>query len=143
MASIERRKTKAGDPRYDVRYRTPSGATRTKTFRTRRDADKFASTTESDKARGDWIDPALARETFREYAERWRGRQMHRPSTAAQLENHLRRHVYPFFGDLRIGSIRPSDVQAWIKGRAEVLAPATVTVVYRWTSSIFGAAVRD
>jgi len=39
--------------------------------------------------------------------------------------------------------VRPSEVQAWVKGRADVLAPATVEVVYRYLAAIFAAAVDD
>lgn len=39
--------------------------------------------------------------------------------------------------------MRPSEVQAWVKGRAEVLAPATVEVAYRYLAAIFAAAVED
>ena len=143
MASITRRRTASGESRYDVRYRDLSGKVHTVTKRTRKDAERLKSTTEADLARGDWIDPALARVTFREYAEGWRAAQVHRPSTTSQLETHLRLHVYPFMGDTAIGAIRPTDVQTWVKGRGKVLAPATAIVVYRWVSAIFASAVRD
>jgi integrase len=40
-------------------------------------------------------------------------------------------------------SILPSHVQAWVKGRTEVLAPSTVAVVHGAVASVFKAAVRD
>ncbi len=52
MASLKTRTTATGDRRYDVRYRTPAGDVRTRTFRARRDADRFAATVEADKLRG-------------------------------------------------------------------------------------------
>lgn len=70
MASIKRRSAADG-ARYDVRYRDPSGKVRTKTFRRRADADKFAATTEADKLRGAWIDPDAGRALFRGYADEW------------------------------------------------------------------------
>jgi integrase len=45
--------------------------------------------------------------------------------------------------DRPIGSIRPSEIQAWVKDRSSLLAPATVTVVYRYLAAIFRMAVRD
>jgi hypothetical protein len=38
MASIRKRTTRQGENRYDLRYRTPDGAAREETFRTRREA---------------------------------------------------------------------------------------------------------
>jgi hypothetical protein len=93
MASIKRRTTKAGDNRYDVRYRLPDGAVRTRTFPTHRRAKNFAATVEADKLRGEWIDRRSARVTLKEYAEQWRTSRVHRSSTQAQVETHLRRHV--------------------------------------------------
>lgn len=56
MAQILKRDTSRG-PRYDVRYRLPTGEVRTKTHRTRKEADRFAAITEADKVRGELIDP--------------------------------------------------------------------------------------
>ena len=52
MASIEKRNGK-----YRVRYRDPSAGNRSRTFRRKADADRFAREVEVDKDRGDWIDP--------------------------------------------------------------------------------------
>jgi integrase len=143
MASIDRRKTSKGEWRYDVRYRTPEGPERSRTFNTLKDAKRFANTVEADKLRGAWIDPRSASVTLEEFAEQWRTTRVHRPTTQAQVETNLRRHVYPFFGDRPVGSIRPSEIQAWVQHRSEVLAASTVEVVYRCVSSIFRTAVTD
>jgi integrase len=143
MASIERRTTTAGENRYDVRYRLPDGSPRTRTFPTRRLANNFAATVEADKLRGEWIDPRSAKVTLKEYAEQWRTARVHRSSTQAQVETHLRRHVYPHLGDRRLGSIRPSEVQAWVQQRSQELAPTTVVVIFRYVASIFRSAVAD
>lgn len=39
--------------------------------------------------------------------------------------------------------VRPSHVQAWIKGLSQTLAPATVAVVHGIVASVFKAAMRD
>ena len=59
MASVNRRSTTRG-VRYDVRYRTPTGDVRNKTFATGKEADRSANTVEADKYRGDFVDPRLA-----------------------------------------------------------------------------------
>jgi integrase len=87
--------------------------------------------------------------TFRDYAERWRSIQVHRPTTRAQLDTHFRRHVYPSLGDRPIGSIRRSEIQAWIRRLVTTgegwrpLAPSTVEVMYRYVVAVFRAAVAD
>jgi Phage integrase, N-terminal SAM-like domain len=78
------------------------------------------------KLTGAYVDPAAGRVTLRTYAEQWRKMQVHRVSTAAQVETNLRRHVYPTFGDRALGSVRPSELQAWVRGRSDELSAGTV-----------------
>jgi integrase len=80
---------------------------------------------------------------FETYAEQWRAAQVHRATTVAQVETHLRRHVYPTFGGQPLGSIRPSEVQAWVRSLERDLAPSTIGVVYSFVAGVFRAAVRD
>ena len=80
---------------------------------------------------------------FRQYAASWQASQVHRPTTATLVDSQLRNHVLPYFGDRPLASIRPSDVQAWVKGRSVVLSPNAVKVAYRFVSAIFRSAVRD
>ncbi len=114
-----------------------------KSFDRKVDADRFLTTMESSKLRGDWVDPALGRRQFGEIALEWQAAQIHRPSTQQQVENHLRVNILPFFGDRTLASVRPSDVQKWVKDRSTRLAPATVTVIYRHFAAIFKFAVDD
>ena len=140
MASVER--WKGG--RWRARYRAPDGASRSKVFDRKVDAERFLVAIEHSKLTGGYVDPSAGRITLRSYAESWRGAQVqHRASTATQVESHLRNHVYPAFGDRPIASIRPSEVQAWVKERSEHLAPATLEVAYRYLVSIMRAAVDD
>jgi integrase len=59
------------------------------------------------------------------------------------IERQLRRHACPVFGDRPMSSIKPSDIQAWVKRLTEHLQPSTVGVVHGVVSGIFRAAVRD
>ncbi len=104
MASIERRKTSKGEPRYEVRYRTPDGTERSRTFPTRRKAETYAAIAEADKARGSWIDPRDANLTLREVADRWlASNPTKRPTTVATDELMLRVHILPKLGRRRVG----------------------------------------
>ena len=62
MASI--RKTDSST--WQVRYRDPNGRQHARNFDRKIDASRFANTVETDKARGDWLDPRLAKVTFEE-----------------------------------------------------------------------------
>jgi integrase len=55
----------------------------------------------------------------------------------------LRFHVLPRFEDRPIGSIRRSEIQAFVKELSTKMQPSTVEVVYRHLASIFKSAVAD
>ncbi len=140
MASIEKRP----DGTYRARWREfPGGPQKTKHFDRKGDAERFTDALRGDLARGVYIDPQAGRIRFQDYAEQWRAGQLHRRSTATQTETYLRLHAYPIFGHLLLGAVRRSDIQSWVKGRSEVLAPGSVELVYRWVATIFKSAVAD
>jgi len=68
---------------------------------------------------------------------------VHRLTTQDYIEGNLRRNAYPVLGDKPLSSIRPSEIQAWVMGMTDRLAPSTVGVVHGVVSAIFRAAVRD
>ena len=98
MATVRKRHTASGETRWDVRYWDPERRQRTRTFQRKIDADKFANLVETDIARGEWLDPDLAKETFGDWASRWLlttgGRA---PKTRERYESTLRRHLLPRF----------------------------------------------
>jgi integrase len=138
MASID--KVSAG---WRARWRAPDGASRSKTFRLKVDADRHLTSVQHSKLTGGYVDPSAGRVTFRAYAEEWQRIQVHRPSTSAQVETNLRRHVLPQLGDRPLGAIRKTEVQRLVRSMSDTLAPATVEVVYRYVVAIFRAAVAD
>jgi integrase len=129
--------------RWDVRWGDDAGRQRHKAFDRKADAERFLAQVTTDLARGAYFDPRAGRVSFRSYAEQWRAAQVHRATTAAQVETHLRRHVYPTFGDRSLASVRPSEIQAWVRGLEDHLAPSTIEVVYSFVAGVFRAAVRD
>jgi len=139
MASIARRP----DGTYRPRFRDASGKEHARHFKRKVDAQRWLDEMTAAMVTGHYVDPAAGRVTFRDYAERWRATQVHRPTTAAHVETMLRRHVYPSLGDKRLGSVLPSDIQSLVKQLSLDLAPATVGVVHRILAGIFKAAVRD
>jgi len=141
MATVKRRADRGG--KWEVRYRDPEGRQRTKSFDRKVDADRYAATTEAKKLQGDWIDPAAGKVTFAEYARAWQSVQVHRPSTAQQVDGFLRIHLLPTLGDAPMASIRPTMVQAWVRDRSEVIGANTLQTVYRYFVAIMRAAVAD
>lgn len=140
MASIDRRP----NGKWRARYREhPGGPQRARHFDRKIDAERFLANVQSRLLDGSYIDPSAGQQTLRAYAAAWQAGQVYRPTTVVQVDAHLRNHVLPHFGDRPVASIRPSEVQAWVKGRAEVLAPSTVEVVYRIFAAILNAAVDD
>lgn len=140
MASIEKRT----DGKWRARWReVPGGPQKTRHFERKIDAQRFLDGIVGDLARGTYVDPSAGRETFGEYARAWAARQVHRPSTAALVESHLRRHVLPAFESKPLADVRRSDVQAWVKSKDGPLAPATLRVAYSFVAAIFQSAVED
>ncbi len=81
----------------------------------------------------------------------WLAAQVHRDATATLYAGHLARHAYPSLGELPLGNVLTTTVQAWVKslgqdspdGTRGALAPATVGLVYNVVATVFRAAVRD
>src|SRR4051794_18400181 len=71
MADLQRRITKSGEVRWDVRYRDQARGQRKRSFERKVDAQRFARAVETDLLRGDWIDPRRSREGFQDWAAKW------------------------------------------------------------------------
>jgi integrase len=142
VAQIKKRDTSRG-PRYDVRYRLPTGEVRTKTHRTKKEAERFAAITEADKARGELIDPRAGQETFAEWWARWWPTTVNlRPSSRARDESYARNHLLPRFGSLPLAAIDHTEVTRWVADlNASGLAPATVVKAAQILGKTMGAAV--
>ena len=119
---------KLANGKWEASYRDPRGKERVRTFATRRDADRWLATVKTDVARGDYIDPRLARSRFRDWADEWMATTAHlKPKTRAGYESDLRVHVLPVFGDRAIGSVQQVDVRRFVADMvASGAAPGTV-----------------
>lgn len=147
MANIQKRP----DGRWRARYRDEAGQEHARHFTRKLDAQRWLDEVTTSVVMGQYVDPRAGKVSFKDYAEQWRAAQVHRPTSAAYVESVLRRHVYPIFGARPIGSILPSEVQAWVKllgtgdriAKRKPLAPATVGVIHGVVSGIFRSAIRD
>ena len=101
--------------RYKVRYLDPDGEERSKSFpdKQKKRAEDFLIEMESDKREGKYVDPQAGRKRFRTVAENWIKGQSSDAATRAVLRSRLESQIYPHFGDLPIGSVKPSTVRDW------------------------------
>ncbi len=146
MASVTKRSTEARGDRYDVRYRSPDGRVHTRTFRTRRDADRFAVTTETDMLRGTWVDPHAGRISVEEYATAWlASRPGLRIRTRETYEGQLRRHVFPVLGPVYLNALTPRAIREWHSALVNGgdMSANTAAKCYRVLRTILGTAVHD
>lgn len=143
MASITVEQRPDGSKRYVARYRTPSGASRKRRFERKTDAQRFLTEVEHSKHSGAYVDAAAGKVTFGALAESWLAAQTFDVSTHEAVATRLRVHILPTFGELELRQIRPSTVQAWLRGRQEAAAPRSVRTMLANLSSILSAAVED
>ena len=143
MASIEKR-LRDGRASWRAHYRTPAGAQRNKTFARKIDAERFLSSIESAKVTGTYVDPALAKVTVGDWAQRWLDGQAHlKPTTRSRYEGILRKHIHPRWDRITLANVSHGDIQAWVTELARDHSPATVQKIHRVLSLVLDMAVRD
>jgi integrase len=126
-----------------VRWRDEAKAQRKRSFKRKLDADRYRAQLEHELSTGAYVDPGAGRVPFHDYAEVWRRAQPVRATTAVRHRVSLELHAYPALGDRPIAAIRPSEIQAFVTGLSQRLAPATVRTVYATVRAVFRAAARD
>jgi integrase len=134
---------KQANGRYRARFRTPDGHSRSKTFKRKVDAETFLTEVEHSKKVGGYVDARAGKITFGAFAEQWLDAQTFDESTREAVASRLRVHILPTLARTELRAIRPSTVQAWLRGRQEHCAPSYVRVMLANVSAIFKAAVED
>jgi len=129
--------------RWQARYLDPDGSERAKDFARKQDAERFLATITSDVLRGAYVDPDAGKVTFTAFATRWLEAQTFSASTYEATELRLRLHAYPQLGKRELRDIRPSVIQAWLRGLQEDLAPSYVRIIKTNVSAVLAAAVDD
>lgn len=144
MATIEEY-TARGRTLYRVRYRTPDRKQTSKRgFTTKRDAREFLHSIESSKSQGTFVDPADSKATIAALGAEWLAGQSHlKPSSLRPVESAWRLYVEPHWGRRSIGTIRHSDVQAWVTKLTTDLSPTSVLRIYGVLAGILDVAVKD
>ena len=123
----------------------PDGREHTKAFAVKEHARTYAVGQEADRMRGVYVDHKRGRVSLREYGdEKWLRAQVHlRPNSVETYRSHLRTHIYPMFGDRRIGDLQRSDMKAFVAALTDKLAPTTVETVFAVLRSLMQSAVDD
>lgn len=150
MGSVHAYETQAGK-RYEARYRKPDNKTARKGgFRLKREAEAYLATVEVSKLTGTYIAPGDSQATVDMLGGSWIKAHAARveastlkPSTYHSDESAWRIHVQPKWGRRPVGSIRQSEVKAWISELGARRSATTVSRAYGILASILGDAVHD
>jgi len=132
--------------RWEARYRKPDGKTARKAgFKRKRDAEAYLTTVESSKLQGSYIAPGDAQITVGALGVEWliTHRAAVKPSTFHSDESAWRIHVEPAWANRKIGSIRHTEVAAWVAGLSREKSATTVKRCYGVLAAILDGAVRD
>lgn len=137
MASVKRRP----DGVWRARYRDADGREHARHFARKVDAQRWLDDVTAAVVTGQYVDPRAGRVTLAAYFAAWSARQVWETGTRKAMDLAVRSTE---LGDLPVGSIRRSHVEAWIKAMtARGLAPGTVATRVGNVRSVFRAAMRD
>ena len=101
--------------RWRVRYRTPAGDERNRSFARKADADRFAVNAESSKMDGTYVDPVRAKITVGEMAAKWMASKSGlKKSTQSTYGNVMNEHVLPRWSKVPLAAVDFEDVQSWV-----------------------------
>lgn len=150
MGSVYAYETQAGK-RYEARYRKPDNKPARKGgFRLKREAEAYLATVEVSKLRGSYIAPSASQTTIDALGTIWMDAHKARvqaktlkASTLHSDESAWRIHVQPKWGARQVGSIRQSEVKAWIAELGAKRSATTVSRAYGVLASILDDAVQD
>lgn len=137
MSSIRKRP----DGAYRARYRDEAGKEHAKHFARKADAQTWLNEVTASIVTGQYVDPKAGRVKWSAWCSDWIGRQAWAEGTKTAAT--LAVESVPW-KDQRIGTVRPSHVQAWVaKETKRGLAPTTIRTRLNFIQMAFRAAVLD
>jgi hypothetical protein len=147
---IDKRRTRDGEVRYEVRLRGTDGKERSRTFRTKKEAERYERTQQTAIEQGVWIDPRSGKVTLEAWSKEWQRTVVHLRATTQRIYGaNLRNHIIPELGQFELGKLTPSMLRAWLSslttkvGRhGKPLAPGSVAQAYRTLKSGAGGSRR-
>jgi len=148
---IEKRRTRDGEVRYEVRLRGTDGKERSRIFRTKKEAERYERTQQTAIEQGLWVDPRAGKVTLEAWSKEWQRTVVHLRATTQRIYGaNLRNHIVPELGQFELGKLTPSMLRAWLSGlttkvgrHGKPLAPGSVAQAYRTLNRVLAAAVDD
>ena len=139
-----RRKAPTRATPWRARYRDQQGRARSRTMRTKTEAQQYLERIGADIQRGDYIDPAERRRHFRDWSNIWWDTTVKlRQSTRRGYWQLLEGHVLPYFGHQAMGGIDYLEVERFIAAKLrEGLSPKKVRDAVSIVSLVMRCAVR-
>lgn len=143
--SIHKRTGKKGVS-YQVRYRRENGEQASRTFSTKKEAERFEATLVVDECDIRGLTREQRKTTFGQYALTWQRlkQNRHGARTRERRDQILRLHLLPAFGNMPIRSIRPSHLRELVgKWENDGLSPYTIRNHVANARPIFRLAIKD
>lgn len=128
--------------RWLARWDNGRGGRDSRAFERKTEAEAHLSHVEVARHAGTYAAPSAT--TVAEWAAVWESRQLHmRPATLRRVSIHLRVHIVPGLGRVRLRDLSKAQVQAWVVDLSAGLAPSTVRAVVVTLRSVLLAAVEE
>lgn len=126
--------------RWRVRYETPDGVERSKSFERKPAAESFRTKVSADIFSGTYLDLDAGKISLRKYAEQWLDAQSFDDVTR-ETARHRISHIVAGLGDKRLDRLAgsPGTIQSWLRNLK--LAPSTQAACLGTLSAIFSMAV--
>ncbi|TCO41011.1 site-specific recombinase XerD [Kribbella antiqua] len=121
----------------------PHGKERSKAFETKVRAVQYATGMETDRDRGDYLDPNAGKARLDELWPRWIGSRTVDPASEIQYESKWRLHVQPMFGRRMVKSIVPSEIAVWLTDLISAHGPSTARGAFLVLNGCLELAVAD
>lgn len=108
---------KLTDTALMVRWYAPDGKLKTKRgFLLKTEAEDFAHEIETDKTRGQYVDPTAGKTSVATVASRFMGSAARKAKTQADYQSILETHILPAFGGRSVASLNRSEIMSWSTG---------------------------
>src|SRR5690349_97755 len=116
MGFSRKRAGRDGKPRYTAYYLDIRGQERSAgTFASKKASDKAWQDEEAKIRAGKPGNPSRSRRTYEAYTmEEWLPHHLLEPGVRSNYASHIRNHLLPFFGPMRMGDIMPGTVREWV-----------------------------
>ena len=129
--------------RWQSVWRDEDGFECTRVFATKEASERNWKTLETDVERGDYVDPRAGKTLVRIVGQTWLESRDVDPATMIRYESLWRLHVEPEFGRRGVGSIRPSQIQAFLARLKREYGQSTAAGAYLVLQGILALAVSD